>query len=293
MFTTKYIGSHRARILPWVVLLLGTSCASPQTLQPLAQENRTNITNYGANVHAVALAVRKQVELLAALQIQRARKSVIFELVKIRQTILPSKPTDSQLADTTKEWYKDLKKTVDILAAKLETVSRDDREAVADSLMREHPASIDIALGTPGFSVPRVLRDSLTLDETNKSIVKERNEAVRRALMEKRNAIVAPYRAVVQEVEFDQVYLAALDYYLAVLKEQATIAVTHADAILAFSEAKPAFSSVKETFQHEELRSSLLTYVEKRNGKEFAKRLNERLSQFDETFKILEGLRAR
>ncbi|MBI3014250.1 MAG: hypothetical protein HYY65_04085, partial [Candidatus Tectomicrobia bacterium] len=69
MRTVKRVGSSLAQTLSVVFLLLATGCVSPQTLQPLAQQNRTNIANYGSNVEAMRIALRKEVALHAALQV--------------------------------------------------------------------------------------------------------------------------------------------------------------------------------------------------------------------------------
>lgn len=264
-----------------------SGCLSPATLRPVAEQNATNIHNYATNVELAAKALKKELSLPAALHEHVVRNNLAKSLIEIRNTGLPGDPDSSAINDTSKTWYKNLNERIFKLRDRMEKVKNDEK-ALA-SLAVEEPAIIDVAMNRPGFTIERILRDSILLDNQNKLILNESNGAVRRAMHAKRYNLLDEYFCIKSQQELNKTYLLAIDQYLEVLREQGDIAKTHANAILAYAKAHTKVSVGLNLLQDKELRDQILNIVREKKGEASAEKIKNHLSKLDEAIEIIKN----
>lgn len=264
-----------------------SGCLSPATLRPVAEQNATNIYNYATNVELAAKALKKELSLPAALHEHVVRKNLAESLIKIRNLGLPDDPDSTVINDKSKSWYTDLNERILKLKDRMEKVEND--EKVLAALAGEEPAIIDIAMDRPGFTIERVLRDSILLDNQNKLILKESNGAVRRAMHAKRQNLLDEYFYIKNQQELNKTYLLAIDQFLEVLREQGDIAKTHANAILAYAKTQTKVSVGLNLLQDKELWDPILNIVKEKKGEASAEKLKNHLSKLDEAIEIIKN----
>ena len=266
-----------------IILLSG--CLSPATLRPVAEQNATNIHNYAMNVELAAKALKKGLSLHAALHEHVLRKNLTTRLMEIKREVLINDPNSPVINDISKPWYKWLKGRILKLKDRMEKVEND--EKVLTSLAAEEPAIIDVAMNRPGFTIGRVLRDSILLDNQNMLLSKESNGAVRRAMYAKRQNLLDEYFYIKSQQELNKTYLLAIDQYLEVLREQGDIAKTHANAILAYAKSQTKVSVGLNLLQDKELRDQILNIVKEKKGEASAEKIKNHLSKLDEAIEII------
>lgn len=264
-----------------------SGCLRPATLRPVAEQNATNIHNYATNVELAAKALKKELSLPAALHEHVVRKNLAKSLIKIRNLGLPDDPNSPAINDTSKSWYTNLNERIFKLKDRMEKVNNEEK-ALA-SLAIEEPAIIDVAMDRPGFTIGRVLRDSILLDNQNKLILKESNGAVRRAMHAKRQNLLDEYYYVKSQQELNNMYLQAIDQYLEVLSEQGDIAKAHANAILAYAKSHTKVSVGLNLLQDKELWDPILNIVKEKKGEASAEKLKNHLSKLDEAIEIIKN----
>jgi len=264
-----------------------SGCLRPATLRPVAEQNATNIHNYATNVELAAKAFKKELSFHAALHEHVVRKNLTTRLMEIRNTGLPSDPDSSVINDPSRTWYEKLNERIIKLKDRMEKVENDEK-ALA-SLAVEEPAIIDVAMDRPGFTIVRVLRDSILLANQNDLILKESNGAVRRAMHAKRQNLLDEYFYIKSQQELNKTYLLAIDQYLEVLREQGDIAKTHANAILGYAKSQTKVSVGLNLLQDKELRDQILNIVKDKKGEASAEKIKNHLSKLDEAIEIIKN----
>lgn len=270
------------------VLVLGVlgGCV-PQSLRTIAQQNETNLKNLARNNELLAAALKGEVELHVALQVHASRARVANRLAEIGG-VLPSSPTDAQLADDTQAWYRSLADDVGTVAARLQDLEPGSSAYI--SIAAANPCAADIATERPGFTVPRVLRDSVTLIQLDSKISGEDDDMVREALFAKRHRLLDAYGLVEDQADLGREYLAAVDSFIGTVREQDRIAQTHAASFVAYSQAAPAVETLASAAGDQELRRGVLEIVARRKGQEFADRLKANLAKADRAIDIARSL---
>jgi hypothetical protein len=128
----------------------------------------------------------------------------------------------------------------DQLRARLEVVPIDARAAAARSLWREHPAVIDLALNTPGFSPERVLADAASLDQLNSQIDAEPDQSINAALLSRRDELLNAYFGPRLVQDDARSATAAMSRSLAELDTQRRLALIHSSALAGDAPSQPA-----------------------------------------------------
>lgn len=262
-----------------------SGCLRPATLRPVAEQNATNIYNYATNVELAAKAFKEELSFHAALHEHVVRKNLSKSLIKIYNSGLPDDPKSTVIDDKSRVWYTGLEERILKLEDRMEKVENDEK-ALA-SLAVEEPAIIDIAMDRPGFTIKRVLVDSILLRNQNELISNESNGAVRRAMHAKRQNLLDEYYYVKSQQELNNMYLLAIDQYLEVLREQGDIAKTHANAILAYAKTQTKISVGLNLLQDKELRDQILNIVKEKKGEASAEKIKNHLSKLDEAIEII------
>ena len=289
-----------ARFLPQkgfvlvALMIIVTGCLSPATLRPVADNNSKNISNYNANVAAVANALRREAIFHAELEIQIARNKLARDLIQLPKKWLgpPLEPTSQDLANPEIEPYKSLNKAVDMARAyrgEVSTVLRDE-ETINAAVASKYPLTADIVMETPGFSIMRVLQDAFSLKKIDGQIPGENDPEVRRALMGKRNRLLDPYLFIQIRTALVKTYLEALEEYLSVVIEQGQVAASHANSISVYAHAKPEVSTLASALQDQELRGEVLEMVKKEKGEKYSRRVEEYLVKADDVVKVITNL---
>jgi hypothetical protein len=270
----------------FVTLIFLSGCPSPAALKPVADQNAVNIKNYTSNVEALAEALKKELRFHTEIAIQIARNNLANKLIdEIRIKCPLKKHDDPAISEPSKQWNIDLKKIVDNLKVKISEVK--DNENALDLLAAENPAIFDVAMDKPGFTITRVLQDSIRIDNQNKLILRDSNKLIIRAHHTKRNEILDEYSYIKKVIELNKAYIQAIDEYISVLKEQGIIARSHANSILTYTQTPNSLKISISAFQDKELRDQVLDIVTRKKGEAYAKKLNNYLSQMDDVINIL------
>jgi hypothetical protein len=259
------------------------ACAPPP-------EARTVID--GAEATTVALAVdtgllAEGVRSLAAVQsgaiLRVARERVAADLARVRTTITPDAPTDADLGTPDTPWARALDAEVAALRARLDAAPLEDRPRLAASLEDAYAATIDLALATPGFTPPRVLRDAAALDALNAQIEAEPDDAVRAALLARRDALLDPYAPARSARPLAGALTRAADTLAASATDASRAARTQAAALGAWSRAPAAgpAGAALGVYRDAHLREALLDLVARADGPAAASRLRDRLTRAD------------
>jgi hypothetical protein len=266
----------------FIIAAILPGCSQPAALKTVADQNAANATAYAANVSTLAAAARDLARTQAGAVVLRSREHVSTDLLRLRAAITPTQPTDSELTDPAAPWAAALAQEVGELTTRVNAAPPDQRPSLAAALADEHPATIDLAIATPGFSVGRVLRDAVELDRANALIEAEPNAAVRSALLLRRNAILDPYLAPKLASDASARYLVAVDRFLSTLDEQGRILGVHANALAGYGSAPPLHGNLFDALRNPDLRSAALDLVARTSGSAAADDLRDRLSRADE-----------
>jgi hypothetical protein len=276
------------RALPLVLVMpILAGCLDNKALQPVAQQNEANLAAYTQNNEVLYAALRRGAAMQVELQVHSARGQVSRALALLRVSVPPN-ATLAQLSDPSQPCNSTLQDGVDKFNSRLKGVPKD--SPVYVSLRVSSPGIYDIATEAAGFTVPRVLHDSVLLDEMNVQIERESDAAVREAFEMKRAGLLDQYAAVKDQLELGQAYLEALDTFIAETRGQGQVALMHAKSVVAYSRATPAASTLLEAAGDEELRSGVLGIVATKKGQAFADRLKGNLEKSDKVINILRSL---
>lgn len=126
------------------------------------------------------------------------------------------------------------------LRARLDLVPVESRAEAARSLASQHPAIIDIAISTAGFTPERVLADAQSLDALNAQIDAETSPPVRAALLANRDTLLDAYLPARIAHEDADAASGALARSLTELETQKQLALIHASALIQPASTDPA-----------------------------------------------------
>lgn len=255
------------------------ACGHTEAERVVVSQNAENASVLAGNIAALAGALRESSRVECGVVVARARERVAEDLVRIRAMIALARPTEAEVGDAGAAWVVALKGEVEALAARVMAAAAEDRAAVGRSLAHEHPATIDAAMGTAGFSVARVLRDAVEIDRVNETIEGEVNEHVRAGLMMRRATIVDPYMPVRAAVEATGRYREAVERYLAAVSEQAEIAGVHAAGLRSVASGGGAGRAVAGVLGNQDVREAVLGIVAREWGAGTAAEIRERLDR--------------
>jgi len=275
----------RCPILPLAfmpALFLG-GCLSPKMMEPVARQNQVNIANYTVNVDKVVATLLEEDALLRGIMLHYAQENVTRALINLRGKILAPDPVAAD--DSSQAYYTELHDGAEEVKKFLQIVDNDEARI---ALAKSHPLTYDIAVGTPGFSIQSVIKDSFALKDLNQSIRAASNPVIARVYQAKRAQLVAPYFIIQKQVSLDEIYQKALSDFLETLKDQAAISQSHAQAFIGYAQAQPALDSLKSIGQDEDLRQSVLGLVAKRKGQATADELKSHLTRADQIIAILD-----
>lgn len=278
-------------IIAAVVSLLAIGCAPGPAFQAVANQNATNSTIYAANVATLAAAASELTQLESGAMTRRARERVSRDLIRIRSTVTPGDPTDAELSDPEVVWTRSLSAEAAALTTRINSASPAQRVAIADSLASDHPATIDLAIATPGFTPARVLRDANELDRINAAIERETNSDIRAGLMDQRDAIVNNYLPARRAADSAARFTAAIASLIATIDQQGRILGLHAGAVKSYAAGTGAPSSAIGVFRDPALRAAILQLVTDASGDRAGEAVRERLRRIDEGLSAFEAVR--
>ena len=259
----------------------GMGCATTGALRTVADQNAANTGAYAANVGALCGATRELARAQTGAMVRRSREGVSADLMRVRAMITPSEPTEVELADVGAPWATALEREVGELRLRVNAAPLERRAEVGASLAEDHAATIDTAIGTPGFTIARVLRDALELDRVNALIEGEPNAGVRAGLMARRDAVLDGYLAVRNAAGARARYLAAVDRFVVTVEEQGRVLGLHAEAIGSYANGSGVHGTALGAFQNADLRAGVLELVAREWGAKAADDVRERLGRVD------------
>jgi len=288
---TKILRKEWLFLIPLIVIITG--CTSLETIKPIAEQNSANISNYNVNVAAITNGLRQEASFHGDLEIQIARNNLARNLIQLPQKwVGSSEPTSYDLANSEKEPYITLNKTVEMARAYKTVILNvmENEEAINTAVATKYPLVADIVMETPGFSVIRVLEDAFTLKKLNTQILKENDPEVHYALMRKRNRLLDQYMSVQIQVVLVRTYINALEEYLSIVTDQAQIASNHANSISAYAQTTPRVSTLPSALKDQELRGHVLELVKNKKGENYAKRVEGYLDKADNAIDLVTEL---
>lgn len=271
-------------------LLLAVGCAPSQAFQTVASQNADNSTRYAANVATLAAAASELAHLESGEMIRRARERVSQDLTRLRSTITPSDPTEVELTDATAFWTRALIAEAAALATRVNIAAPSESAAVADSLAIDHPATIDLAIATPGFTPSRILRDANELDRINAAIEREPNANIRVGLLDRRDAILNNYLPSRNAATSAARFNAAIASLISTIDEQGRVLGLHASAVA--STFRPMSGPPRPGFFRDpDLRAAILELIADTSGNRAAEQVREHLRRIDDAASIFETAR--
>ncbi len=276
------MNGHVRRCVVGLAVMALVGCAPTGALRTVADQNAANAGAYAANVEVMCGACRELARVQAEGMVRRSRESVSADLMRVRGMIVPSDPTEGELADAGTAWAKSLEKEVAELRVRVNAAPMERRAAVGESLAEHHAATIDLAMGTLGFVGARVLRDAVELDRVNAGIEGETNAAVRAGLMVRRDGVLDGYLAVRNAAAASAKYLAAVERFAATVQEQGRVLGVHAEAMGAYANGSGVHGTAIGVFQNADLRAGVLDLVAKEWGAKAADDVRDRLRRVDE-----------
>ncbi len=262
--------------------LLAIGCAPSPEFKQVADQNIANSTIYAANVATLAAAASELAHLESGAMLRRACERVSQDLIRIRATITPSDPTDAELSDPGASWTRSLIAEAAALTTRINSAPPAQRAAIADALAADHPATIDLAIATPGFTPARVLRDAVDLDRINATIERETNAAVRAGLMDQRDAILSNYRPARRAAESATRFESAIDSLIASIDQQGRILGLHAGAMKSYATGAGSPSNALGVFRDPDLRAAILELITDASGDRAAEEVRQRLRRIDD-----------
>jgi hypothetical protein len=260
------------------VLALG-ACSHTVAERTVIAQNSENAAALAENVRALSDAAQASARVECEVMVRRARELVSRDLVRLRASVMPSDPSDAQVSPSDAEWVMTLRREVDALAARIAIASVDARPAVARSLADDHPAAIDLAMGTPGFSISRVLRDAVELDRVNQAIDAEPSAMVRSAQLVRRDAILDGYLPVRLAVEASGRYRDSLEHYLTTVRDQAETAGLHARSLAQAAAGNDARGAAAGILGDRDVRAAVLGIVSRQWGTAVAADIADRIER--------------
>jgi hypothetical protein len=266
-------------------LMLG-ACVHSDAERAVASQNAANAGVLAANIEKLGAAVRESSRVECEVVVRRAREGVARELVRVRNTILVERPTEAEIGDASALWVSGLQREVEAVSARMAVAAVDQRAGVARSLAEECAATVDVAVGTAGFTVGRVLRDAVEMDRVNGLIEAERNAAVRAGLMARRDAIVDAYLAVRVAMEATGKYRDGVERFLLAVGEQAQVMGLHAEAMVRGVSGRDARGAVGGVIGNTDVRAAVLEIVSREWGSGVAADVKERLERVQ---RVIEG----
>jgi hypothetical protein len=278
-------------IIAAAISALAIGCASSPAFQAVADQNAANSTIYAANVATLASAASELSQTESGAMLRRARECVSQDLTRLRATITPGDPTDAELSDIGASWTRSLITQAAALTTRINSVPPAQRAAIADSLAADHPATIDLAIATSGFTSARVLRDATELDRINATIQRETNADVRAGVMARRDVILDNYLHARRAAESAARFNTAIASLIATIDQQGRILGLHAEAMKSYANGKSAPSGAIGVFRDPDLRVAILQLVSDASGDRAAEEVRERLRRIDDGLSVFETAR--
>ncbi len=274
-----------------VSALLTAGCSASAAFPEVAQQNAANTQVYAANVSTLSAAATALARAESEAMLRRARERVSQDLTRLRATITPGDPTDAELSDPGAGWTRSLIAEAAALTTRINSAPPADRAAIATSLATDHPATIDLAIGTPGFTPSRILREANDLDRINATIERETNAAIRAGLLVQRYSILNNYLPVRNAAESAARFNTAIASLITTIDEQGRILGLHARAMKSYATGNAATSSAIGTFRDPELRTAILQLITDTSGDRAADQVRERLRRIDDATSAFETAR--
>jgi hypothetical protein len=267
--------------------ILAAGCAGGAAFQKVADQNGVNAEAYATNVATLAAAARELVRVESDAMVLRARERVSQDLIRIRVSITPGEPTESELADAGASWARSLAGETADMAARINAAPPERRAVIADSLAEDHAATIDLAIATPGFSSARVLRDAVEIDRINTMIEGEPSPDVRAGYMQRRDGVLDGYLAVRNADRTAAICTSAIDRFIDTIDGQGRMLGVHSSAMKSYAAGSGLHGSAIGTFQDAQLRSAVLEIVAQTWGQRAADDVRERLRRADDAIGTL------
>lgn len=271
--------------------MLTAGCSAPAAFPEVARQNAANTQAYAANVSTLSAAATALARAESEAMLRRARERVSQDLTRLRATITPGDPTDAELSDPGAGWTRSLITEAGALSARINSAPPADRAAIATSLATVHPATIDFAIGTPGFTPSRILREANDLDRINATIEREPNANIRAGLLVQRDSILNSYLPVRIAAESSTRFSTAITSLINTIDEQGRILGLHAGAMKSYATGNGEPSSAIGVFRDPELRAAILQLITDTSGDRAADQVRERLRRIDDATSALETAR--